>query len=267
MKAIILSAGQGKRLLPLTQSLPKCLVEIGGRAILEWQLEVLCCCGVNDIVVVTGFQHEKVADLVNKKYAAAGVRTLLNRDYQKYDNLFSCWKASGEMEGDFILLNGDTLFEPKVLKRLLSNAGDRITLTVSTKKRYDSDDMKVQFHGTRLKRVGKDLPLDSVNGESIGLSLFRGEGPSLFTNALRQAVERPGAERRWYLSVIDELAQKGFVSVVDITGLAWCEIDFPRDLKSAEQVVSVIKRELLSMRYGQQSGAAEGCGKTMAMRR
>ncbi len=266
MKAIILSAGQGKRLFPLTRNLPKCLVEIGGRSILEWQLDVLCSCGIHDIVVVTGFQQEKVASLISKKYASSGVRTLYNQDYQKYDNLFSCWKASPEMKGDFVLLNGDTLFEPGVLKRLQAKASGPITLTVSTKERYDADDMKVEFDKGRLLRVGKDLPMKDVNGESIGLSLYREEGAEIFTDALSQAVREPGAAKRWYLSVIDSLAQRGLVSVVDVTGLAWCEIDFPRDLKSAEKVVSVIKKSLISEKYSHQ-GTAGRCDKRVAMRR
>ncbi len=253
MKAIILSAGQGKRLFPLTKQQPKCLVDIKGLSILEWQLEVLCCCGVKEIVVVTGFQHEKIEALIKNKYRSENIRSLYNEDFNKSDNLFSCWKGRYEMKEDFILLNGDTLFEPRILKRLLERAPGHITLTINTKKRYDADDMKVIVHDSKLLRVGKDLPVEQVNGESIGLSLFRGQGPDLFRATLSHAIRRSGAEKRWYLSVIDELARENKVSVVDITGLSWCEIDFPRDLKAAEQVTQKIKRALLSLGYERQS--------------
>ncbi len=253
MKAIILSAGQGRRLFPLTKRLPKCLVDIKGLSILEWQLEVLCYCGIKDIVIVTGFQHEKIEALVKNKYRSEKIRTLYNEDFNKADNLFSCWKGRQDMKGDFILLNGDTLFEPRVLLRLLERASAPITITINTKDRYDADDMKVIVEDSKLLRVGKDLSMEKVNGESIGLSFFKKHGPDIFRQALCNAVKRAGAERRWYLSVIDELAKEGKVHVVDITGLFWCEIDFPRDLKTAEQVVQVIKKELLLSDYEGQS--------------
>ncbi len=244
MKAIILSAGQGKRLFPLTEDLPKCLVKIDGLSILEWQLEVLCGCGIDDVVVVTGFQHEKIESVIEKRYPQQGIRTLYNPDYRHSDNMISCWKSIHEMDGDFILLNGDTLFEPQVLKRLINGAPGDITITISKKARYDADDMKVIISQSSLERVGKELPLDKVNGESIGLSLYRGDGPRIFRQALDKAVRQSGAERRWYLSVIDGLARQGLVKVVDVTGLSWCEIDFPRDLKAAKEVVTVIRKRL-----------------------
>ena len=266
MKAIILSAGQGKRLLPLTETRPKCLVEVGGLSILEWQLEVLCCCGVKDIVVVTGFQHEKIESLIQDKYAAENIRTLYNPDFDNSDNMFSCWKSCSEMDRDFLLLNGDTIFEPAVLQRLLSEAKGDITITISTKDTYDADDMKVIVRGSSLARVGKDLPLAEVNGESIGLSLFKSKGPEMFKKVLSEAVKRSGAEKRWYLSVIDELAQEGKVSVVDVTGLSWCEIDFQEDLEAADQVVTDIKRAVLSMGYEDQLQPCH-CRRTAGMSR
>ena len=250
MKAIILSAGQGKRLFPLTRKLPKCLVDIRGRSILEWQIEVLRFCGIESIIVVTGFMHEKVEGILTSRYSSKHIQALYNPEFAKADNLFSCWKASKQMTEDFILLNGDTLFEPDVLKKLLSMASGDITITINRKDRYDADDMKVMIQSDRLVRVGKDLDAHMVNGESIGLSFFKQKGPYIFKKALDEAVKESGAAKRWYLSVIDKLAQKGLVHVVDISGLAWCEIDFPRDLKSAEGVVSVIEDALFAQDHG-----------------
>jgi len=244
MKAIILSAGQGTRLLPYTEDKPKCLLEIMGRPILGWQLEVLLSQDIRQITVVTGFGHEKVEGYIRKNYASSGVKALYNPEYATSDNLVSCWHSAPEMDGDFILLNGDTLFEPAVLKRLLAEAEGDINLTISIKDQYDADDMKVIFEGKRLRRVGKDLPLSQVNGESIGLSLYRDRGPELFKEALKEAISSPESRGRWYLSVIDALARQGLVNVVSIAGLSWCEIDFPKDLDSAMPVVHTISQEL-----------------------
>ncbi|NPB10091.1 MAG: phosphocholine cytidylyltransferase family protein [Thermodesulfobacteria bacterium] len=244
MKAIILSAGQGKRLLPLTKDKPKCLVGLEGRAIIEWQIDVLRYAGVDDIVVVVGYQAEKVERLLRQRYGSSAPRFLLNPDYATTDNLWSCWRAREEMDGPFILLNGDTLFEPEVLERLFSVHGYPITVTVNRKPAYDADDMKVILDGERLLAVGKDLPLEKVGAESIGLLKFDEEGARLFREALEEAVKEEDSTRRWYLSVIDRLARRGVVGTCDITGLLWCEIDYHKDLVPAKTVVKRISEVL-----------------------
>ena len=241
MKVIILSAGQGKRLLPLTSRKPKCLIDINGKSVLEWQVETLAGAGIHDIVVVTGYGAEKVQELVQRHLGYYGVRTHFNPDYATSDNLISCWKARDEMKGDFILLNGDTLFEPAVIETLLDCTRAPITVTVSSKEKYDSDDMKVISQGGRLAKIGKDLPLGAVSAESIGMIYFRDKGPEIFRNALDKAVQDPESKNRWYLSVIDSIAQEQTVMTCSITGLKWCEIDYPKDLKLAEPVVAAIE--------------------------
>ena len=240
MKAIILSAGQGRRLLPLTAISPKCLLNIGGRTVLEWQVRTLASAGIDDIVVVTGYGGDKVEKLVNRRLAHFGARTLYNPDYATADNLVSCWTARHEMNNDFLLLNGDTLFELAVIGSLLSSQRFPITVTVSSKKKYDSDDMKVTIEMGRLIRIGKQLPADRVSAESIGLISFRDQGPEIFCSALKQALEDPESRKNWYLSVIDKIAASRSVMTCSITALKWCEIDYPRDLKLAESLVSAI---------------------------
>jgi choline kinase len=237
MKAIILSAGQGKRLLPLTAELPKCAVAVHGQPMIEWQIDELLKCGVEDISVVLGYGADKVEDLLDERYGRGSIRTLFNPFFSVADNLGSCWIARTEMTEDFIILNGDTLFQAEVLDRLLSSAPHPITVTIDRKRGYDSDDMKVILDGERLLRIGKDLPLDQVHAESIGMLLFRGEGASLFRRSVETLMRNPASLKRWYLSVIDELAQRTAVWTCCIEGLAWGEVDCPADLKRAEEVV------------------------------
>ncbi len=241
MKVIILSAGQGKRLLPLTSKTPKCLLDICGKTLLEWQVETLTREHIDDIVVVTGYGAHKVEQLVQRRLGQYRIRTFYNPDYATADNLVSCWKVRHEMDQDFILLNGDTLFEPAVLAKLLASPPSPITVTVSSKKKYDSDDMKVITKAGRLMRIGKQLPAEQVSAESIGLIYFRGRGPEIFRSALRQAIDQPEYNKKWYLSVIDQIAPNTPVMTCSITGLSWCEIDYPKDLKLAEPIVSAIE--------------------------
>ena len=238
MKAVILSAGQGKRLLPMTADRPKCILPVRGQTMIEWQIDELAKCGIDQVNVVLGYGADKVEQTLRRRYGEGKVNTIYNAAYAVSDNLVSCWAAHDEMSSDFILLNGDTLFEAAVVKRLLETESHPITVTVSQKGQYDDDDMKVELDGRRLVKIGKDLLPDQVDAESIGMILFREQGPKLFCEALEMALRDPSSQRKWYLSVIDELAQTMPVRTCSTEGLQWCEVDYPADLKLAEGVVS-----------------------------
>ncbi len=236
-KAIILSAGQGSRLLPMTEALPKCLLPLSAMSVLEWQINRLVDCGISEIVVVTGFYAEKVEErLVALRAHGINARALFNPFFKVADNLGSCWLARDEMSEDFVLLNGDTIFETPVLGKLLAKAAAPITLTIDCKEHYDSDDMKVQLNGDALTAIGKDLPLDAVDGESIGMLCFKGKGPALFKNALEAAMRQPQGTSSWYLRVIGAIAREAHVGTVSINGLEWGEIDYPMDLENARRL-------------------------------
>jgi choline kinase len=239
VKAIILSAGQGRRLLPLTAKLPKCLVDVCGLPVLEWQLRVLAVAGVPRVTVVVGFGADEVQRrLVQICPAGVEVRTLFNPLYDRADNLISCLAARGEMTGDFLLINGDTLFEPAVVTRLRVSEALPVAIAVASKASYDADDMKVSCRADQVLRVGKDLPASQTDGEAIGLSLFRSNGPRLFCEALEQVAREPDAHRRWYLSAVAVLASQRLVHAVSVDSTSWTEIDYPHDLERAEVFVS-----------------------------
>ncbi len=237
MKAVILSAGQGKRLMPLTANDPKCLLNIEGQALIEWQINELHKAGIDPVAVVVGYQADRVRQLLHSRYDSQRVRSLYNPTYAWADNLFSCWVARAEMDEEFILLNGDTLFEAAVVDRLLRTPVQPVTVVTHQKRYYDADDMKVALDGDRLVKIGKDLAVDKVDGESIGMILFRREGPSLFRRAVESAMRDSASRKKWYLSVIDQMAQSLPVRTCLINGLKWCEVDFPADLKHASRVV------------------------------
>jgi choline kinase len=236
MRAIILSAGQGQRLLPLTSDTPKCLLPVdAGRPILELQLDTLARCDIRSVTVMVGFGAGKVeAFLSQRRLPGVDVQTRYNPFVATTDNLVTCWLAQSEMTEDFVLLNGDTVFEPLVLRRLLTSRPAPVTLAIDRKAEYGDDDMKVTLEpGTRLRAVGKTIPRERVDGESIGLIAFRGQGVGLFRAALDHAIRDPSALHRWYLSVIDAMARTVTVECVSIKGLWWMEIDSPADLAEA----------------------------------
>ncbi len=230
MRAIILSAGQGSRLLPLTADRPKCLIDFSGRTLLDWQLDALIANGITDILIVVGFRHDAVEKrLAERAETRATVRTLFNPFFQVADNLGSVWLAREAMREDFLILNGDNLIPPSLVARALASTTP-ISVTVDIKDSYDADDMKVRRDGDRLTAIGKTLPVDTVDAESIGLLVFKGEGPKLFTDAVEAFMRTPEGTRSWYLKVIDRLAPDTHIGTVSIAGEAWGEVDFMEDV-------------------------------------
>lgn len=235
MKAIILSAGQGRRLLPWTHDLPKCLLPFAGKTLLAWQLESLAANGVGDVVVVTGFRARAVEqEIARRTPPGLRVTTVHNPFFSVADNIASVWLVRDQLTGQVAVINGDTLFEPDVLAKAAAEASRPLSVTVDQKAVYDADDMKVHLLGERVLRIGKTLPAEATSAESIGVLILNGLGGPLFATALETVLAQPGGSARWYLSAVDELAGKGSVGAVSIAGLGWCEVDYPGDLGRAE---------------------------------
>lgn len=249
MKAILLSAGQGRRLLPLTRELPKCLLTVeGSRSILEHQLRALARCGFRQVVVVTGFGAEHIERAPMLDQLGISVRTRFNPLYTLTDNLITTWLTIPEMDQDFALLNGDTLFEPALMERLLAQAEGPVSIAVDHKRAYDDDDMKVQLDEKgRMRAIGKKLA--APNGEAIGMSLFRGTGVAAFREALEAAVHHPESLRAWYPSVLNNMAATVPIRAVSIDALWWQEVDSHEDLLA-------VRREIARRRQVPQPGAS-----------
>jgi choline kinase len=184
---------------------------------------------------MVGFGADRVEHfLATHPIGNLDIQTRYNPFFATTNNLVTCWAATAEMTEDFVLLNGDTLFEPEVLQRVLMSPEAPVTLAINRKVDYDDDDMKVVLNGRRrLKAVGKTLPLAEVNGESIGLMIFRGQGVGAFRAALGEAIRKPESLHQWYLSVINSMCGTTLVETVSIEGYWWAEIDTPEDLEHA----------------------------------
>jgi choline kinase len=236
-KAIILSAGQGRRLLPLTESTPKCLLPVSGKPVIVWQIDALLDAGVKEIIVVSGFQIHKVEALLAERYPGfTCIKTLFNPFYEVADNLASCWIARAEMNNDFLLLNGDTVLDNELLSGVLQAPRAPIRLCIDFKKIFDEDDMKVQLDAQgQVKQVSKKLSAEETDAESIGLVYFCEKGVSLFREAVEQALRDPIKLTSWYLAIIDMLAKNDMVSSYSVAGHRWCEIDYIQDLHKAEK--------------------------------
>ena len=238
-RAIILSAGKGSRLLPLTAHRPKCLIDLSGRTLLEWQLDSLFSAGISDMAVVAGFGIELVEEILARRGTARGsVSLIFNPFYHVADNLGSAWMARSAMDGGFLLLNGDTLVPPALVKALLAAPPAPITLAVDVKEDYDADDMKVLCEGPRLVRVDKGLAAGSCNAEAIGLARFSREGGAAFRETVERMMRMPDGTSQFYLRAIDRLADTGIVRAAQIGAMEWTEVDYPADLEKAQALTA-----------------------------
>lgn len=237
-KAIILSAGQGSRLGHLTDDRPKCLIDFGGRTLLDRQLDTLAATGVNEAVVVTGFRDDLVEQAIAGRSGGPNVRTVFNPFYKVADNLGSLYLVREELAGDCLVWNGDTLVSDRLMGRVVGNKRAGICVTIDRKDDYDEDDMKVVVgEDGRLRAIGKRIS-KGVNGESIGLLAFRSGGAERFREAIERDVRTAEGTTIWYLRVIHHIAERSDVWTLDISGEQWGEVDFPEDVERARSLVS-----------------------------
>lgn len=237
MRAIILAAGRGSRLLPLTENLPKCLLAVGDTTVLSLQLDTLESAGVDEAIVITGFMAGRVEEEIDGRTGPMRVQTLFNPFYQVADNLASCWMARAFMDDDFLLINGDTLIEPALAKKVVQSPQNNIQVTIDKKPEYDSDDMKVSLDGSVLTAIGKTLSADETNGESIGFLRFMGDGPKLFRDKLHQMMRTGDGVGAWFLSAIDALAKSDtVVATYSIEGMTWAELDTMEDYAAIKAI-------------------------------
>lgn len=235
MRAVILSAGRGQRLMPYTASRPKCLVPILGKPIVQWQVDLLLEHGIEQVVVVIGYGADQVEEALRSRYGER-VKTIFNPFHRLCDNLVSVWVARSCLQGDCILLNGDTLMDDGAMDTVLTAREGPVVLAVHRKPIHDDDDMKVQLEGERLVHVGKRLP-DPIDAESIGCIRFNETGAAWFRQALEDAVRDEAALGQWYLSVIDRMAAVHPIRVQDIGQHQWAEVDCPADLAHLREVL------------------------------
>jgi L-glutamine-phosphate cytidylyltransferase len=235
--AIILAAGQGSRLLPLTADRPKCLIDFSGKTLLAWQVEALFANGVKKLMIVTGYRTDMVEEeLARLARPGLEIEVCFNPFHKVADNLASCWLARAAMERDFLILNGDTLVSNALVARVQQPSDWPIAVTVDVKPSYDSDDMKVERQGDLLLAIGKTLTAAQSNAESIGFLAFRGEGAALFRDTVDSYMRTPAGLENWYLKIIDALAPTGKIGTVSIEGHEWGEVDFLNDIEVATKL-------------------------------
>lgn len=235
-QALILAAGTGSR---LKLGLPKCLVEVGGRSLLDHQFDAIEQAGADRVTMVVGYEHQQVQD------AAAGrADFVFNERYAETNSLYSFWLARRAVEDDVLVLNSDVLFAPELLQDLLAVKGS--TIAIDSSSGDEDEHMKVSAWQGRLMRISKNLHPRHTNGESLGVAHL---SPFVARSAFRAAESLVcrGREDQWAAAAINAVAQSHWISCMDVAGQPWVEIDFPEDLVLARNgtwpAIAALKRD------------------------
>ena len=229
MQAVILAAGFGSRLGKMSGGLPKCLLEVGGRTLIEHQLDALSDAGVGKVLVIVGHQADMVRELLGDR-----VDYIENKIYAETNSLYSLWLARDWVKGSFILMNCDLLFHPSILDRLIARRGNALVFDSTSSK--GQEQTKVAVQEGKLVDLGKDLPPEMARGESLGLLRFNERGAeALFKRA--DALIKNGAEKSWVIEAIRGVCNDEDIKAINIAGEPWTEIDFPNDLEIARREV------------------------------
>ena len=230
MKAIVLCAGKGGRLRPLTENTPKCLLEIGPKTILERILESLVRAGIRETLLVVGFRQDRVRELARNK-GIGGLDFIVNERFESTNTAHSLHLALGRMDSDFMLINGDVLFDGSILRDLVRHPQPNCVV-VDRRIRLAAEEVKVQALDGSVLKIGKDLKPEESLGEAIGINKFsRAVIPAL--SAVFKDLERNGEFHHYFEVGIDRLCRDSVRFGMLLTDKAWVEIDTPEDLDYA----------------------------------
>jgi choline kinase len=237
---MVLAAGAGRRLESLTEDLPKTLLPVDGeRTILDIALGNLRRAGLEEIVVVTGYAAERVAERQAALEERHDVRLELvfNPKAEEWNNCYSLWCAREHFAQGVLLCNGDTVHPPEVEQRLLAGRGDsELVLALDDAKTLGVEEMKVLLGEDGLLRgINKAHDPAAAAGEYIGLTLIEPAAADGLADALEATWRRdPGL---YYEDGFQEYADRGGrVGVASVGGLEWVEVDDQADLDRAREV-------------------------------
>lgn len=230
MRGIILAAGKGSRLNGTIGDKPKCLLRVGGKTLVERQIETLKQVGITDIAVVVGCQAEAV-----RHACGARITYVENSRFAQTNSLYSLWLARPLLYDGFVVMNCDVLFHPQLLSDLVTSRHEDALLMA-----YQEDDaapmgdeeMKIKARRGRVQEIAKTLDPAEADGENVGVVKFGPDGARLLTSLLDQRVA-DGGLRDWAPKAFGDFARLRPLHTIGTRGFPWTEIDFPADYERA----------------------------------
>lgn len=244
-QAVILAAGSSTRLRPLTNNIPKTLLKVGRLTIFDMAISSLINLGINNIIVVTGHAADVLEEHIKMNYNDKGIIfRFVRNDKPTLGNIYSFYTARDYMDRDFILLNSDVLFHPKILEYLLMLDGS--ALAVDDHKQLGEEEMKVKVNGNGIiKDISKNIPIEEADGEYIGVMRLTSEDASKVIRSI-ESLFKEGRYNLYYEDAMRLVANREDCFYKCSTkGLPCIEIDTIEDLNNARKIAYDIERGLM----------------------
>jgi len=246
--AVILSAGMGTRLKPLTLKIPKPLIKIGGKPIILHQLQAMKEIGIDNVVVVLGYKSSMVIDVLEKTNLKQYATIIENKEYKNTNNIYSLYLAINYLRNNIqldkytklILMNGDTIFDKTILEDMLLEKGNRIAVDIGN---FYEDSMKVIVDDNKnIKYISKLIHKTESYGVSINLFTFDIKTLYSFESTIKNMVENEALMNVWFETALERLFDDQYIfRPLDVKNRYWFEIDTFEDLKEAERLFNIFQ--------------------------
>ncbi len=237
MKAVILAAGVGSRIRPLTDNCPKSLLKIGEHTILEMMLSHIQDCGINEVVFVIGYLKEQIQDHVKTRFPDLDASFVINEKYAETNTGFSLMLVKDLVkDSGFIKFDADVVFDEKILERLII-CNHENCLCVDKNINLAAEEIKVVIDNkNRILKANKTVNPKDAAGESIGIEKIGKNTAKLLFKELELMMKDKKNHQEYYESAYERLIEKNVpFYALDITGLKWVEIDTPHDFAIAKK--------------------------------
>ena len=235
-KAVILAAGIGSRLRPLTDRSHKCLLSVGGSAILERMIRNCLSCGISQFVLVLGHREDEIRAFIDKTFRGIRVTYVVNDRYRDTNTGYSLMLASHAVgASEFLKFDADVVFDTKILRRLMDSDHPNV-LCVDRNIALETEEVKVVADDEmRVLEVGKSVDPKMAMGESIGIEKIGAKTAPLLFAELALMMEDKAHSQEYYEAAYERLLTKAaHFHALDISSLNWTEIDTAEDLAAAD---------------------------------
>lgn len=231
MKALILAAGLGLRLAPITNDIPKALVKVAGRPIILNQIEILFDLGIKDIAVITGFKSDLLSQEILDVFP--NVNIIENKDYMQTNNMYSAFLGKDFIDNSpFIMMNADVFFDKSTIEALINfENNDAIVVDIG---RFIEESMKVVFDGEKIIEISKEITSFHAFGSSIDVYKFSKKSGCLFFEKCSEYIKNNDC-KKWSEVALNDILPKCQFKVCPLVG-RWFEIDNKDDLDKANSL-------------------------------
>ena len=237
MIGVILAAGMAKRLRPLTDEKPKCLLEVGGKTLLQRTVDAMISAGVKEFVVVTGYRENMIREFLTVNYPLSIINFIDNVDYEHNNNIFSLWLAMQQLYGqEVLLMDSDILCDPEAVRRVAKKTNPALAMQ---QHELGEEEMKIVVDKAgRITEISKTCnPADAI-GESVGIEKMTAEYTEAIYQELRKMILDEVLIDIFYERAFERLIPQGHTfEVVDTTDLFSYELDTPEDLAKATEAL------------------------------